>query len=207
MLSLASGVYTQRKGHMMTHDKVAVHKSGRVLTRSQPCWQHDLKLLVPRTGKINLCCLSHPVWNTLLWQRTQINMVENSTGQATWFLQWMISTRREREKEREGKRDRERARTTWSWILKFKRFNRHQSGLPWWSSGQDSTLPMQGSQVLSLVRELEPTGSHMPQLRVLMSQLKPAQLSPHQKKRHQSFAGAFFEYSLQTNWKKEKEIN
>ena len=32
-------------------------------------------------------------------------------------------------------------------------------GLPWQSSGQDSELPVQGTQVRSLVREL---GSHMP---------------------------------------------
>ena len=30
-------------------------------------------------------------------------------------------------------------------------------GFPWWSSGSDSKLPMQGAQVQSLVRELDPT--------------------------------------------------
>ena len=30
-------------------------------------------------------------------------------------------------------------------------------GLPWWSSGYDSVLPMQGAWVLFLVWELEPT--------------------------------------------------
>ena len=30
-------------------------------------------------------------------------------------------------------------------------------GLPWWSSGWDSELPMQGAWVRSLVRELDPT--------------------------------------------------
>ena len=30
-------------------------------------------------------------------------------------------------------------------------------GLPWWPSGLDSALPMQGAQVRSLVRELDPT--------------------------------------------------
>ena len=30
-------------------------------------------------------------------------------------------------------------------------------GLPWWSRGQDSELPVQGAQVRSLVRELDPT--------------------------------------------------
>ena len=30
-------------------------------------------------------------------------------------------------------------------------------GLPWWSSGWDSTLQVQGSQVHTLVRELDPT--------------------------------------------------
>ena len=29
-------------------------------------------------------------------------------------------------------------------------------GLPWWSSGQDFMLPMQGDQVQLLVRELDP---------------------------------------------------
>ena len=31
------------------------------------------------------------------------------------------------------------------------------SGLPWWSSGWDSKLPIQGTQVPSLVTELDPT--------------------------------------------------
>ena len=30
-------------------------------------------------------------------------------------------------------------------------------GLPWWSSGWDSTLPKKGAQVQSLVWELDPT--------------------------------------------------
>lgn len=30
-------------------------------------------------------------------------------------------------------------------------------GPPWWSSGQDSMLPMQRTQVQALVRELDPT--------------------------------------------------
>ena len=30
-------------------------------------------------------------------------------------------------------------------------------GLPWWSRGQDSVLPMQGAQVQPPVRELDPT--------------------------------------------------
>ena len=30
-------------------------------------------------------------------------------------------------------------------------------GLPWWPSGYDSTLPIQGGQVRSLLRELDPT--------------------------------------------------
>ena len=38
-------------------------------------------------------------------------------------------------------------------------------GLPWWFSGLDSVLPMLGTQVQSLVRELR---SHMAQLRVCM---------------------------------------
>ena len=31
-----------------------------------------------------------------------------------------------------------------------------KQGHPWWSSPQDSTLPMQGAQVWSPVRELDP---------------------------------------------------
>ena len=37
-------------------------------------------------------------------------------------------------------------------------------GLPWWSSGWDSMLPMQGAWVQSLVGELDP--ACMPQLRI-----------------------------------------
>ena len=36
---------------------------------------------------------------------------------------------------------------------------RMTEGLPWWSNGYDSVLPLQGARVLSLVRELR---SHMP---------------------------------------------
>ena len=43
-------------------------------------------------------------------------------------------------------------------------------GLPWWHSDQDPTLPMQGAQVQSMVRELDPTS--MLQLRVCMPQLR-----------------------------------
>ena len=43
-------------------------------------------------------------------------------------------------------------------------------GRPWWHSGKDSKLPMQGNWVRSLVRELYPTC--MPQLRVHMLQLR-----------------------------------
>ena len=32
-----------------------------------------------------------------------------------------------------------------------------EPGLPWWSSGYDSSLPRQGARVPSLVRELDPT--------------------------------------------------
>ena len=35
---------------------------------------------------------------------------------------------------------------------------RMTEGLPWWSNGYDSVLPLQGARVLSLVRELR---SHM----------------------------------------------
>ena len=38
--------------------------------------------------------------------------------------------------------------------FKFKKFF---VGLPWWSSGWDSLLPVQGARVRSLVRELDPT--------------------------------------------------
>ena len=34
---------------------------------------------------------------------------------------------------------------------------KEMEGLPWWSSGWDSTLPMQGAQVQSLIMELDPT--------------------------------------------------
>ena len=41
-------------------------------------------------------------------------------------------------------------------ILDFT-IKKQQQGLPWWSSGQDSKLPMQGAQVPFPVRELDPT--------------------------------------------------
>ena len=54
-------------------------------------------------------------------------------------------------------------------------------GLPWWSSGKDYTLPMQGTWVQSPVRELR---SHILQLRVRTTQLKiwnPATKTLHSK--------------------------
>ena len=48
--------------------------------------------------------------------------------------------------------------------------NQVKGGLPWWPSGQDSVLPMQGALAQSLVRELNPThgnkSSRMPKLRL-----------------------------------------
>ena len=49
--------------------------------------------------------------------------------------------------------------------------------LLWWHSGWDSTLPMQGAWVRSLVRELDPTCMlqlrvRVPQLRSCMRQLR-----------------------------------
>ena len=46
-------------------------------------------------------------------------------------------------------------------------------GLPWWSSGQDSAVPVQGAQILSLVRELDPMCHNY---RVCMLQLKIPQV-------------------------------
>ena len=54
---------------------------------------------------------------------------------------------------------------TWLWA----EFEWSRRGLPWWSSGWDSLLPMQGAWVWSLVEELDPAchskGCHMPQWR------------------------------------------
>lgn len=36
-------------------------------------------------------------------------------------------------------------------------FSKQYKGLAWWSSGKDSTFPMQGVQVQSLIRELDLT--------------------------------------------------
>ena len=56
----------------------------------------------------------------------------------------------------------------------FKKFQ--DSGLPWWSSGQDSVLLMQGAWVQSMVRELDPTCHKsrvpMPQLKIFLMQEK-----------------------------------
>ena len=41
-------------------------------------------------------------------------------------------------------------------LLFNSNFKRGLGGLPWWSSGQDSKLPVPGAQVPSLVRELDP---------------------------------------------------
>ena len=48
-------------------------------------------------------------------------------------------------------------------------------GLPWWSSGWDSVLPMHGAQVQTLVRELIPhaMAEGTPQLRVQKRSCKP----------------------------------
>ena len=42
------------------------------------------------------------------------------------------------------------------WFLLYHSKMPHQ-GLPWWSSGQNSMLAMQGLGIQSLVRELNPT--------------------------------------------------
>ena len=40
---------------------------------------------------------------------------------------------------------------------KYLNFKRGKGGLLWWPGGWDSALPMQGTQIQSLVRELDPT--------------------------------------------------
>ena len=58
-----------------------------------------------------------------------------------------------------------------SWVLViFTLLKFDVLGLPWWSSGLVSVLPMQGAWVWSLVGELDPTC--MLQLQVRMPQLK-----------------------------------
>ena len=52
----------------------------------------------------------------------------------------------------------------------FSTFKKKSQGLPWWRSGWDSVLPMQGAGVQSLISELDPIC--MPQLRVRMPQLR-----------------------------------
>ena len=44
-------------------------------------------------------------------------------------------------------------------IKRGKEGSRKRRGLPWWSSGWDSLLPMQRGWIWSMVRELEPTSS------------------------------------------------
>ena len=41
--------------------------------------------------------------------------------------------------------------------LSGEKEKKKREGLPWWSSVQDFTIPMQGAWVPSLVRELDPT--------------------------------------------------
>ena len=55
------------------------------------------------------------------------------------------------------------------YFIKSQMHKSSLEGLPWWCSGWDSVLPMQGAGTQSLVRELDPTC--MPQLRVRMPQL------------------------------------
>ena len=43
----------------------------------------------------------------------------------------------------------------WKWIMTSLK-SEGGGALPWWSSGSDSTLPMKGAWVWSLVRELDP---------------------------------------------------
>ena len=52
-------------------------------------------------------------------------------------------------------------------------------GLPWWSSGQDYVLPMQGAWVQSLVGELDPTCMRQLRLRLLQLRVCMPQLRVH----------------------------
>ena len=55
-----------------------------------------------------------------------------------------------------------------------KCFKRVSQGLPWCSSGQDSTLPIQGAQVQSLVRELDPKHAAVQILQVITAKISHA---------------------------------
>ena len=46
-------------------------------------------------------------------------------------------------------------------------------GLPWWPSGQDPTLRMQGAQAGSLVRELDPTCQNQDFTAATKDQVRP----------------------------------
>ena len=60
----------------------------------------------------------------------------------------------------------------WGWSLLFSLLEEFE-GLPWWSSGWDSELSMQGAQIQSLVRELDTTKSwHATAKRSCMLQLE-----------------------------------
>ena len=48
----------------------------------------------------------------------------------------------------------------WAAELNWGGFKSLLAEIPWWSSGWDSTLPLQEAQVQSLVRELGPCKSH-----------------------------------------------
>lgn len=71
-LSFPLSEHALRKGHVRTSEKVALCTQEEAFIRKQISLNLDLGLVANRTvEKIDFCCLSHPVYDDLLWKLEQ----------------------------------------------------------------------------------------------------------------------------------------
>lgn len=90
-------------GKMMCRDRMRRHsatsqierpeKDSSLITlrRNQQCWHLDFWLPASRNMRMNFCCLSHTVYNTLLWQLYQTNTLTLNVNKTVKKLIMLLS--------------------------------------------------------------------------------------------------------------------
>ena len=89
--SLSACVQAHRKGHLRT--KAASHRLRREITpEANPDGTRTQIFSLQRCGKIDFCCLSHPVCSTMLWkpQTTSTPISATSPSSNMGFLNFSI---------------------------------------------------------------------------------------------------------------------
>ena len=143
----------------------------------QTCSVHSLKCpfskaVLPR-GRVFGLMSSRPIWNEVV-QKSGLCGKEKWAGESRRMPVDLFSNVPSVRKMGEGRKQEEAGREAerdigiwdvwgvWLWLRSEVQYTQQDGKkqfweLPWWFSGQDLALPMQGARVQSLVRKLGPT--------------------------------------------------